>query len=164
MRLLANKLKITLKATLPTYILITLFTLFFLGPGSTMLGFSRFGESLASKLLFSLAFNLLYFIPQSSGIFIALHTLRSRKDEKITAKKAKWFLRIPAPVTVLATTILSMIYYAMNFFPDDVNKRNLYFLFMIVIFMNALFSLVMSLNIYATLKNKIEAKKERSSR
>ena len=155
MRMLVQKIKISLKNTLPTYIMISIFTLLFLTPGATMLTFSRFGESLPSKILFSLAFNLLYFIPQFSGIFIGLHLLKKKNSRKITPEKAKWFLRVPTPVTVVMTSILIIMFFRLGFFPEDVKLMQLYIIFMIIIGLNIIFSVIMTINIYTMMKTKI---------
>ncbi|MFW5852738.1 MAG: hypothetical protein ACOCUR_01800 [Nanoarchaeota archaeon] len=155
MQIFSQKVKISLKNTLPTYFLISLFTLFFLAPGTTMTNFSRFGESILSKIFFSLAFNLLYLIPQFTGIFIGLHLLKKKGTSNVTPEKAKWFLRIPAPVTVITTGILIAVYFMMGFFPQDVDVRNLYIILMIITSLNLMFALVMTINIYAVMKNKM---------
>lgn len=157
MTILRQKLQISFKNTLPTYLLISIFTLFLLLPGKTLMSFSRFGQGLPEKMLFSLAFNLLYFVPQFSGVFIGLHSLRKRGNEKITPEKARWFLRVPAPVSVLTTTILILTYFWLGFFPEDVDMRSLYIVFIIIILMNILFSLIMTINIYVMLTKKMKS-------
>jgi hypothetical protein len=160
MSLGSQKLVIALKNTVPTYVMITIFTLFFLGPGSSMIGFSRFGEGFGANLLFALAFNLLYFVPQFMGIFLGLHALRSKHSKKITEKKVKWFLRIPAPMTMLATAVLIVTYFKMGFFPEGVNLQNLYIIFVIIIIMNLLFSIIMTLSIYSMIISKLKYRAE----
>ncbi len=122
------------------------------------MSFSRFGEDLAAKLLFSLAFNLLYLVPQFVGIFFGLHFLKRRSSRKIDPEKAKWFLRLPAPISVVITSILIVMYFQLGFFPSDVVLRDLYVIFIIVILMNLLFSLIMTINIYISLSNKMRTK------
>ncbi|MFP4656077.1 MAG: hypothetical protein ACLFNK_00685 [Candidatus Woesearchaeota archaeon] len=158
MSVLKQKLLISLKNTLPTYILISLFTLLFLFPGRTMMTFSRFGDDLLAKFFFSLAFNLLYLVPQFSGVFFGLHFLKRRGTAKIDPIKAKWFLRLPAPISVVMTAILILLYFWLGFFPSDLDLKKLYILFIIVILINLLFSLVMTINIYAMLNRKIRMK------
>lgn len=153
---LKQKLIISLKSTLPTYILISTFTLFFLNKGKTMLSFSQFGDSLGAKLLFSLAFNLLYFIPQFTGIFIGLHTLRNKNNSRITLEKVKWFLRIPAPIAVITTLGVILTYYLSGFFPKTVDGKQLYIIFIIIILMNIIFSVIMTINIYSQLLLKMK--------
>ena len=155
MSILSNKIKISLKNTLPTYLIISLFTLLFLFPGTTMMSFSRFGESLLSKILFSLAFNLLYFIPQFLGIFLGLHTLKKRGSKKITPEKVKWFLRIPTPSAVIITAIMIFLYFRFGFFPEDVDLMQLYIIFVIMIVLNIMFTLIMTVNIYSMMKTKL---------
>ncbi len=155
MKIFLQKLKISLKNTLPTYILISIFTLLFLTPGATMLSFSRFGESLLEKILFSLAFNLLYFFPQFFGIFIGLHLLKKRNSKNITPEKAKWFLRVPTPATAVMTSVLIVLYFVLGFFPDDVNLMQLYIIFIIIIILNIMFSVIMTINVYTMMKTKI---------
>ncbi len=153
---LKQKVIISLKSTFPTYILISLFTLFFLNEGRTMLSFSHFGTSLGAKILFSLAFNLLYFIPQFTGIFIGLHTLRNRSKQKITSEKVKWFLRIPAPIAVLTTLAMIIVYFLSGFFSSGADLKQLYILFIIIMLMNIVFSVIMTINIYAQLVAKMK--------
>ncbi len=155
MSLLRQKMIIALKGTMPTYILITLFTMIFLFPGRTMMSFSRFGEDLLAKLLFSFAFNLLYLIPQFMGLFLGLHFLKGKKSLKLDPVRARWFLRLPAPIAVVATAALIVAYLQMGFFPADVDLKDLYIIFIIIILMNLLFSLVLTINIYSTLTSKM---------
>ena len=154
MSMLKQKIIISLKNTLPTYILISFFTLLFLFPGRTMMSFSRFGDDLLAKFFFSLAFNLLYFVPQFLGVFIALNFLRNDK-KKMNHKNAKWFLRLPAPISVIVTSIMVISYFVLGFFPSDVNLNDLYIIFIIIILLNVLFSLIMTINIYSVFDYKM---------
>ncbi len=156
MALIRHKVIISLKNTIPTYLLISVFTLVFLFPGRTIMSFSRFGESLPAKIFFSLAFNLLYFIPQFTGILLGLHSLKKKGSEKVTPEKAKWFLRIPAPTATLMTAILIVLYFTLGFFPEDVNLRELYITFLIIILMNIMFCMVMTINIYSSLTGRMK--------
>jgi hypothetical protein len=121
-----------------------------------MLSFSLFGDSFGAKILFSLAFNLLYFIPQFLGVFVGLHTLRNKKNEKITPVKVKWFLRIPAPTAVLATIAMILTYYLSGFFPKTADAKQLYIIFVIIMLMNIVFSIIMTINIYTQLITKMK--------
>lgn len=156
MSLLIQKIKITLKNTIPTYIMISIFTLFFLGKGNVLLSFSKFGENLSAKIIFALIFNLLYFIPQSLSIFTGLHLLKNNKSKTINHKKSKWFLRIPPPLSVIITVGMILGLYYSEFFANDLNPSNLYITFIIIIMMNILFSAIMTINIYTIMNNKLE--------
>ncbi len=154
MSILKQKFIIALKNTLPTYLLISALTLFFLIPGTTFSQFSQFGTGFLASIFFSLAFNLLYFVPQFSGILIGLHILRSRKHPRISRKKLKWFLRIPIPVSVVMTSILIILYFRQGFFSPEADLQKLYILFVIIILMNLIFSFIMTLNIYTMIRDK----------
>ena len=81
--------------------------------------------------------------------------LKNKSKNKISPESAKWFLRIPTPLSVITTTILILTYYFLGFFPDETNQMNLYIIFVIIIILNSLFSLIMTINIYSVMKTKL---------
>ena len=139
-----SRLNITFKNTLPIYLMISFVTFVLLIIGNYMNSFSIFGNNLGARLWFSLAYNLLYLVPQSISIFISLGFLRK--------KKLNWFFRIIPSSSILFTFVLILIFMSIRFFPENVDLRQLYIHFLIILIMNIMFSVIVALNIFSKAK------------
>ena len=75
---------------------------------------------------------------------------------KITETKTRWFLRIPAPISVVMTAILIVMYFLLGFFPKTADLKQMYIVIIIIIIMNLIFSVIMTLNIFTLLHDKLK--------
>lgn len=137
-------MNITFKNTFPIYLMISVLTFLFLMLGSYLNSFSIFGAHLLAKMWFASTYNLLYFIPQSVAVLIALFFLK--------VKDPAWFFRIGPSACLIITFIMILIFRRISFFPANIDLKNLYINLLIIMVMNIVFTVIVSLNIYSKMK------------
>jgi hypothetical protein len=138
-----SNLNITFKNTMPIYVVICISTLLILFFGNSLNQYSIFGTTFFADVLFSITYNLLYLIPQSTAIFLGMFIIK---------KSPKWFIRLVPSICVITTFFMILIFKFANYFPKEVNVKNLYIFLFIIITMNVIFVLVMMIKIMSKIK------------